>query len=126
MPRTASSAAASLSSRRSTSRKSGSHETHRWRKPDSNHRSRSYDRVSTVAEGRYRTDKPDGVIFARRRRLAADPPLSTAVSFTGGTDGSNPASSSGESDAGLGGVKSAFVELASPEQHAKVMVEPWS
>ena len=27
---------------------------------------------------------------------------------------------------GLGGVKSAFVELASPEQHAKVMVEPWS
>src|SRR6516164_3457367 len=86
MPRTASSAAASLSSRRSTSRKSGSHETHRWRKPDSNHRSRSYDRVSTVAEGRYRTDKPDGVIFARRRRLAADPPLSTAVSFTGGTD----------------------------------------
>ena len=27
---------------------------------------------------------------------------------------------------GLGGVKGAFVELASPEQHAKVMVEPWS
>jgi len=27
---------------------------------------------------------------------------------------------------GLGGVKSAFVELASPKQHAKVMVEPWS
>ena len=27
---------------------------------------------------------------------------------------------------GLGGVKSAFVELASPEQHAMVMVEPWS
>ena len=27
---------------------------------------------------------------------------------------------------GLGGVKGAFAELASPEQHAKVMVEPWS
>ena len=39
-----------------------SSQTLRWRKPDSNHRSRSYDRVSTVAEGRYRTDKPDGVI----------------------------------------------------------------
>src|SRR3974377_2079037 len=71
--------------------------THRWRERDSNHRSRSYDRVSTVAEGSTRTDKPDGVIFARRRRLAADPPLSTAVSFTGGTDGSNPSSSSAES-----------------------------
>jgi threonine dehydrogenase-like Zn-dependent dehydrogenase len=27
---------------------------------------------------------------------------------------------------GLGGVKGAFAELANPEQHAKVMVEPWS
>jgi hypothetical protein len=28
--------------------------------------------------------------------------------------------------AGLGGVNGAFAELANPEQHAKVMVEPWS
>jgi threonine dehydrogenase-like Zn-dependent dehydrogenase len=27
---------------------------------------------------------------------------------------------------GLGGVKGAFAELANPEQHAKVMVQPWS
>jgi hypothetical protein len=27
---------------------------------------------------------------------------------------------------GLGGVKGAFAELANPEQHAKVMVKPWS
>ena len=36
--------------------------TLRWRELNSNHRSRSYDRVSAVAEGRCRTDKPDGVI----------------------------------------------------------------
>ena len=27
---------------------------------------------------------------------------------------------------GLGGVQGAFAELANPEQHAKVMVKPWS
>ena len=27
---------------------------------------------------------------------------------------------------GLGGVKGAFAELAKPERHAKVMVDPWA
>jgi class 3 adenylate cyclase len=49
---------------RQTVRRATSYErrTVRCRELNSNHRSRSYDRVSAVAEGRCRTDKPDGVI----------------------------------------------------------------
>jgi hypothetical protein len=60
--------------------------------------------LSAVAEGRCRTDKLDGLIKHRSSRettMVGRGPLSTAV-FLGGTDGSNPVPSSGESGENAG------------------------
>src|SRR5256885_11332292 len=61
--------------------------------------------LSAVAERRCRTDKLDGVITQRSSRetmgVGRGPPLHGRL-YDGGTDGSNPSSSSGESGANPG------------------------
>src|SRR5262249_27712893 len=63
---------------------SSSRLTPRWREPDSNHRYRSYERVSRLLpNGRCRTDKLEGSLSTSRlaRRAEGDPSRSTSLIF---------------------------------------------
>jgi hypothetical protein len=74
---------------------SGSRETRRWRKLDSNHRYRGHDQVfdgAHVAPGR---------LLSHREVAAKNNETTTKPGAFRGTDGSNPVPSSGESGANL-------------------------
>ena len=84
---------------KNTSR-SGSQLTRRWREPDSNQLSRSCERSLGCCRRGRRTDKLDRVI--KRRSSRETTMVGRGASphghlFLGGTDGSNPVPSSGES-----------------------------
>jgi hypothetical protein len=83
-----------------TEAKSGGRRTVCWREPDSNHRYRSYERVSrTLPNGDAGLISWMGSLSTgrlARRRWLGGPPLHGRL-FDGGTDGSNPSSSSSES-----------------------------